>query len=264
MTTDEITKKMKSEIREIGKLKKAQKNGDARLGDEKEDLCPRGLRRRMNYIRERIDSITFIGAQIVRRPFWIVKLVIWLWNIIRRYILGKPTLEPEPKGWPPSWGILLPSHSDLRQAWKERFGLVMVDMELLNGEAAKNRDDTEQYKLELMQLPDRLEKTRRIKLRRQPTEGSLPELHHQTVFARIVEFLRTWRMEVLFEPKPPASTSRVLLEPESYIVTLDDLLNENIGRPLSEVEIQKKFNDPMSQYQMILNHIKSTEGEIEQ
>ncbi len=262
MSADTIKGQMASQERRLRELKMAQAEGDARLGNDTNAGSPRGVCARMRRVRERMRSIFPDAPQVIRVGSWIVALATRLWHMLLGRAPDGPASEPVPKGWPPSWPVLMPRLAPLRRAWKQRFGEVMTDVETLNAEGKKRNETAKHCQDESGGLPERLEKARRLEMRGPRFAEPTPASPRRSLLARIVEFLRTWRLDALFESDQAAPAARPLIMSVSRVVTLDGLLNQNVAEPISEEGIQGKFDDPMTQYRTLLEHIDTVEREV--
>jgi hypothetical protein len=246
----------------LEKLAMRQKEGDARLGKEDEPSSPRGLHKRLKEMCRRMRSMFPRAPQMVPVPSWIRVLAARLWQVILRIVLGRatPPAEREPQGWPPSWPVLMPLEENLRRLWKIRFGKVMAEAQTLKQEADKRRKTAAHYDAEANRKQDRIDNARRVELPAQRlSEPTAPE---DTLFARVIEFFRTWRLEALFPSGGTRRPRRSESERGPRIVTLDDVLKRDVGKPFSDVEIQQKFASLMEQCQQMLARIDKGMQEI--
>jgi hypothetical protein len=226
----------------LKKVEIAQQDGNARLGREQDASSPRGLRRRLERIRDSLRSIFPGKPQVQRKPLRIVALARWLWRVLLARLLRRSAPEPEPKGWPPSWPILMPESTALRQAWKRRFGEVTQEVVVLDEEAAGRRSDTQRCRAGLERLPQRIQNARCIEMKPPQPGGSAPTSPSR----------RRGRAGSVESPH----------ESKEHVLTLDDLLNEEVAGPVSELEVEGKFSDVMRQFRAMREHIDEAEQEV--
>jgi hypothetical protein len=238
MIIGKIQKQMLLQNQAIANLKNAQKNADTRLGDINTGSSPRGFKRWMDEIRERVEPIFDVDSKMEHGRSGLEKLIVYVRNIIRR-ISGRPMIEQDPREWPPSWPVLVPLHSDLSRVWKQRFSQVMEDVENLKKEMDKRTEEIDLYKSEQNQLPERARNTRRIELGIEPIAESKSSLTRKSIFSRVFEFLSTWSWESLFGSRKVVFLASEPEETKVYIVTLDKLLKEDIGRPKDATKIDE-------------------------
>ncbi len=261
MTADKIENQMSLQMQKLQELKAAQKEGDARLGREADAGSPRGVCARMRRVRDRMCSIFPDAPQVIRAGSWMVAPAARFWHAVLGRVGNRLASEPVPKGWPPSWPVLMPRLPILRRAWKQRFGEVMADVETLNAEGKKRNDTAKQYQGKSDGLAERLEKARRLEMRAPRFAQYTDTSAQRSALGRMIAFLRRWCLEVWFGSKRAAPEARPLTTSVSRVVTVDGLVNENVVEPIREEEVGSRLGDLANRCRTMLEHIDIAERE---
>ncbi len=168
-----------------------------------------------------------------------------------------PEPEPQPSGWPPSWPVLVPLPENLRRVWMTRFGAVMAEAQALDREATQRRADGEHYASEAKRKQERIDRARRTEWKTPPAFV----VPGEPSAARAVGRLRLRQAEALLRSRRAAPPGQGTPEAGPQVVTLDDVLRKDVGKPYSETEIQQRFATLIDQYQHLIKRLDTAEQE---
>lgn len=241
--TKDITEQIKRNAERIDKLRESMQEGDKRLGSEDRISCPRGRARQMKELQKRMRELFTSKWRLLPRR-------LWFW--------------PAPGGWLSHRGVLPLANPVLRAAWRRRRAQVCADVEALHKGIGNQRNDLGHYALLRSRLPARIEQARRMRTDVQTAEPASGSPAERSPFMRTVERLRGrrpgGRHVVDVSPSVPASGSGIVSpEHRDRAVTLHDLLNEDVGKPIEREWVHKIFADLAGGFEGMRRHLEDVE-----